>query len=178
MPRSPRADDGRPEAHLEDELYRELRAIAGNIFRDQDAGHTLQPTALVHEAWLKLAAAGTPPDWRSRSHFCAVASKAMRQILIDHHRRRSAQKRGGEKAARVTLSGLAIGAETPEIDALALDEALERLAALDPRSARVVELRFYGGLGAEEIAGELGISRRTVEGEWRHARAWLSRALA
>jgi len=162
---------------LEDEVYRELRAIAGNIFREQAAGHTLQPTALVHEAWLKLASSEGSPAWQSRSHFLAVASKAMRQILIDHHRRRSAHKRGGEGRERITLSGLAIGAATPEIDLLALEEALEKLAELDPRTARVVELRFFGGLTVEEIAEALGVGTTTVEGEWRHARAWLTREL-
>jgi len=172
------SDGAAPEpGSLEEGIYRELRAIAGNIFREQSAGHTLQPTALVHEAWLKLAESDSSPAWQNRSHFLAVASKAMRQILVDHHRRRRAQKRGGEGRERITLSGIAIGAATPEIDLLALEEALEKLAELDPRTARVVELRFFGGLSVEEIADVLGVGKTTVEGEWRHARAWLTREL-
>ncbi|MEM7165347.1 MAG: sigma-70 family RNA polymerase sigma factor [Planctomycetota bacterium] len=169
--------DDAPNA-LQDLIYGELRAIAGNIFRGHGAGHTLQPTALVHEAYLRLAETDSS-EWESRQHFLAVASKAMRQILIDHHRRKSAQKRGGgAEWERVTLSGLDIGASTPEIELLALDDALKKLEVLDPRQAQVVELRYFGGLTVDETASILDVSRTTVEGEWRHARAWLTRELS
>lgn len=159
-------------------IYGELRAIAGAIFRGHDAGHTLQPTALVHEAYLRLAETESR-EWESRHHFLAVASKAMRQILIDHHRKKNAQKRGGGDGwERITLSGLEIGASTPEVELLSLDEALRKLEALDPRQAQVVELRYFGGLTVDETAAVIGVSRTTVEGEWRHARAWLTRELA
>ncbi|MGE3164941.1 MAG: sigma-70 family RNA polymerase sigma factor [Planctomycetota bacterium] len=158
-------------------IYAELRAIAGNLFRHHGPGHTLQPTALVHEAYLKLAE-GPDRTWDSRSHFLAVASKAMRQILIDHHRRKNAQKRGGADWERMTLSGVAIGEATPTLDVIALNDALDQLERLDPRQARVVELRYFGGLTVDEIAEVLAVSKTTVENEWRHARAWLTQALS
>lgn len=168
-----------PPAHseLQARIYSELRAIAGNLFRSHGPAHTLQPTALVHEAYLKLAE-DSDRTWDSRSHFLAVASKAMRQILIDHHRRKTAQKRGGGEWERLTLSGVEIGEATPTLDVIALNEALDALERFDPRQAQVVEMRYFGGLTVEEIAEILAVSKTTVESEWRHARAWLTQALS
>ena len=156
-------------------VYDELKGLARNLFRRQDRGHTLQPTALVHEVYLRLADQ-TRSDWRSRTHFFAVAARGMRQILLDQFRRRQADKRGGAWQ-RVTFSGGELIEEAAELDLLALHEAHEELAAEDPRESRIVELRFFGGLGVEEIAEVLQVSRSTVEADWRHARAWLRRKL-
>jgi RNA polymerase sigma-70 factor, ECF subfamily len=159
---------------LAEQTYRELRRIAVRCMRGQRHDHTLQPTALVHEAFLRLARRGC--DWQSRTDFLAVAATAMRRILVDCARRRGAAKRYG--GSRVTLvDGDAIEAERP-IDLLALDEALSRLAMLEPRAERVVELRFFAGLETEEVAQVMGVSAATVKRDWRLARAWLSRELA
>jgi RNA polymerase sigma factor (TIGR02999 family) len=159
-------------------LYDELRAIAGRQFRGQRSDHTLQPTALVHEAFVKMM--GHPsPTWNDRKHFCAVAATAMRQILVNHARDRSAQKRGGG-AAPVLLNEEIAGAASagsPPIDVLALNEAMEKLQAIDARKHRVVELRFFAGLSVEEIADVLEVSKTTIEAEWRVARAWLATQL-
>ena len=168
-------DDPSPAPDHYEQVYDELKALAASLFRHQSPGHTLQPTALVHEAYLKLAG-GDEAEWKSRTHFFSLAAKAMRQILIDHHRKRSAQKRGSDHQ-RVTLSGAELGQGLPEVDILALNEALTRLEEIDERQNRVVELRFFGGLQMDEIADVLGVSKTTVEGEWRHARAWLNREL-
>ena len=156
------------------DLYGELHRIAEGVFRQQ-AGHTLQPTALVHEAYLKLAKHDTD-RWRSRTHFLASAAQTMRKILIDYHRYRNAQKRGGG-ADRTTLSGLPLSRGLAEVDVVALDDALQKLEELDPRQGRVVQLKFFGGLTTQEIADHLEVSVTTVEGDWRHARAWLLREL-
>lgn len=156
-------------------VYEELRKLAGGYFQAQPPGHTLQPTALVHEAYLKLVDQ-TRAQWKDRSHFVAIAAKAMRQVLVDHFRRREASKRGGEWK-RVTLANVDAASQAPCVDFLALEEALARLAALDARQAEVVELRFFGGLSMEEAVEALGVSKRTVEDEWRAARAWLAREL-
>lgn len=152
------------------ETYAELRALAAAHLRRERRGHTLQPTALAHEAWLRLGAQLEAPGLE------AAASKAMREILVDHARRRSAAKRGGGWR-RVTLDPAACELPGRELDLLALDEALENLAALDGRQAQVVELRYFGGLSTEETARALGVSARTVEGDWHMARAFLRRAL-
>ena len=154
--------------------YEELRALAASLFARQPASHTLQPTALVHEAYLKLVDQ-TAVAWNDRSHFFRVAAKAMRQILVDHARARGAKKRGGEHQ-RISLDGLNDGGM--QLDLMALDEALESLANLDQRAAAVVELRFFAGLGVEEVSQALGVSPRTIEMDWRMAKAWLSKALA
>ena len=167
--------DAEATAHLLEVVHEELRALAGGFARGQRAGHTLQPTALVNEAFLKLVHGGSPA-WNDRAHFLAVAATAMRQILTDHARARAAQKRGGEWE-KVSLSDLEMHASAGEIDLLALDDALEKLAAFDPRKHRVVELRFFGGLTVEEVARVLGLSTTTVESEWRAARAWLAARL-
>ncbi|HEV8113156.1 MAG TPA: sigma-70 family RNA polymerase sigma factor [Planctomycetota bacterium] len=164
--------DADATARLLELVYAELRDLAGGYARGQRAGHTLQPTALVHEAFLKLVHGGEPA-FGDRAHFLAVAATAMRQILTDHARARAAQKRGGAWE-KVSLSDLRISAENDEIDLLALDDALAKLSAFDPRKHRVVELRFFGGLTVEEVARVLDLSTTTVESEWRAARAWLA----
>ncbi len=151
-------------------MYQHLRAIAGRYLQDRP-GHTLQPTALVNEAYLKLGRRDAEA-FESREHFLAVAARAMRGILVDHVRRRTADKRGGG-AGHVTLSGVAVDDKTEIVDVLALDSALQALADLNERHARVVELRFFGGLTTDEIARALGISAATVERDWVKARAWL-----
>jgi RNA polymerase sigma factor (TIGR02999 family) len=159
---------GEDPVELLPKVYGELRALAASYFRGR--GHqTLQPTALVNEAFLRLARAGG--EIRDRSHFFAVAATAMRQILTDRARRRRALKRGGPEKERVTLSGIA--APDGAIDLVVLDDLLSRLAALDARQARLVELRFFAGLTEEEAAETLGVSLRTVQKDWRKAKAWL-----
>ncbi|MCA9515093.1 MAG: sigma-70 family RNA polymerase sigma factor [Myxococcales bacterium] len=172
-----RMRDGDEGAHAEllPLLYDHLRALAASQLRGR-AGHTLQPTALVHEAFLKLGGQD-PTQWQGRSHFVAVAATAMRQILIDHARRTKSQKRGGDWA-RVTLSGVDAGETAQDVDVLALHHALERLAELDPRQARVVELRAFGGLTNAEVGEVVGLSERSVEKEWRRVKAWLARELS
>jgi RNA polymerase sigma factor (TIGR02999 family) len=157
-------------------VYDQLRAVARSYFRRQPADHTLQPTALVHEAYLRLVSR-KEEKWGSRAHFFAVASRAMRQILINHAERRAAAKRGGDRQ-KLTLSEGLTPAQACEVDLLALDEALTRLSTLSERMGRVVELRFFGGLTVEEAAHVLRVSRRTIEGDWETARAWLARELS
>lgn len=156
-------------------IYDELRALAGSFFRRQSAEHTLQPTALVHEAFIRLIDQ-TNLKFNDRTHFLAVAATAMRQILIDHARRKSADKRGGSWQ-KIELEHLSPLSNRADIDAVALNEALTVLGELEPRQARVVELRFFGGLTMEEIARVVGMSKATVELDWRAARAWLGTQL-
>lgn len=157
-------------------VYDELRALASGLFRRERAGHTLQPTALVHEAYARLvrpaAGTGLAAKFDGRAHFMAVAAKAMRQILSNHARDRHRLKRGGGWR-RVTLGDCAAEGAEPDADLIAVDRALARLADLDPRQAEVVELRFFADLTVGEIAHVLGLSVSTVEREWRMARAWL-----
>ncbi len=165
--------DERVDAMTE-QVYAELRRVAAAYLRRERPGQTLQPTALVNEAYVRLA--GQHPRFENRAHFCAIAANAMRQILVERARARHAKKRGGG-AARVTLNeGLAAAPEAT-VDLSALDEALERLAALDAQQARIVELRFFGGLSVEETAEVMGISPATVKRHWAVARAWLAREL-
>ncbi len=168
-------DYGRVDPEAVNALYAELRAIAGVYFRDQSAGHTLQPTALVNEAVAKMIRS-QDSTLESREHFVGIAAKAMRHILIDHARKKRADKRGGD-AARVTLSGEMLADAGAAFDALDVDEALRKLAAIDERQARVVELRFFAGLSYEQVGEIIGVSKRTVEVDWRLARAWLRREL-
>jgi RNA polymerase sigma-70 factor, ECF subfamily len=170
--------DGRPSAseRLFPVVYGELRALAGSYFKGQQPSHTLQPTALVHEAYLKLIDQ-TSTQWTDRAHFFAVAATAMRQILIDHARAAGAAKRGGGWQ-RLTIDQVEEASSLDRLDVLALDEVLTKLAKVDPRQGRVVELRFFGGLSVEETAEVLSVSSRTVELDWRMAKAWLSRELA
>ena len=158
-------------------LYKELRRLAQWHMARGTPGVTLQPTALVHEAYVRLVDQ-SQADWRGRTHFVAVASKVMRNLLIDHARARAADKRGGGWQP-VTLADEAVGGRELDPDQmLALDQALERLAGHDERQARVVELRFFGGLKVGDVAEVLGVSKRTAEGLWTHARAWLLRELS
>jgi RNA polymerase sigma factor (TIGR02999 family) len=154
-------------------LYAELRALAGKHMRAERADHTLQPTALVHEAFLRLVDQRNA-HWQNRAHFFAVAARVMRRILVDHARRQRAAKRGN--GSHVTLNE-EIAADSPCVDVLALEDALERLRDLDERVFRVVELRVYGGLEVVETAAMLGVSEPTVKRDWRFAKAWLAREL-
>ena len=166
--------DASAAVHLMDAIYDELRALAGSYFRGQPAAHTLQPTALVHEAFLKVAAR-TGQHYEDRAHFFAVCAVAMRGILADSARRRRAAKRGGDGDwQRVTLENVdASSGSTGGIDALALDEALTELAAQSETQARIVEYRFFAGMTEAEVARVMGVSRSTVQEHWRSARAWL-----
>lgn len=158
-------------------IYDDLRSIARNHLARERANHTLNTQALVHESYINLVD-GARVGWRDRGHFFAVASRAMRHVLIDHARRRKADKRGGGQAA-VTLDDGQIGVAPEALDRLlAIDEALRELEAHDERLARVVECRFFAGLTSQETADALEISLRTVERDWTRARAYLKRALA
>jgi RNA polymerase sigma-70 factor (ECF subfamily) len=152
-------------------IYDELRTLARRQVARLSPGQTLSPTALVHEAYMKLADA-SGGSLRDEQHFRALAARAMRQVIIDYLRRRHASKRD-PGLPHTTLSGVAIACETSSDDVLALDEALNELEALDERQARIVEMRFFAGLGVEEVAATLGISERTVKREWQKARAFL-----
>jgi RNA polymerase sigma factor (TIGR02999 family) len=156
-------------------LYTELRRIAGRYIHRERPGQTLQATALVHEAYLRLLREGER-TWQNRTHFIAIAACSMRQILIERARARGALKRGGDRH-RLTLHDGVAATPGPTADLLALDEALTRLADLDPQQARIVELRYFGGLTIEETAEELGVSPATVKRGWSVARAWLHREL-
>jgi RNA polymerase sigma factor (TIGR02999 family) len=155
-------------------VYGQLRALAGQYFQDERTDHTLQPTALVHEAYLRLVGSEYQ-GWESRRHFYRVAAVAMRRILVDHARRHRAAKRGEGK--KLPLMEAAHAGGELDLDLIALDEALSRLAALNLRKARVVELRFFAGLTTEETARALDVTTRTVERDWRLARAWLFREM-
>lgn len=164
-------------------VYDELRQAAGRALARERAAHTLQATELVHEAYFKLVG-GAPVPWQGRAHFIAVASRAIRQVLVDHARRRHAEKRGGG-AELITLGdvhgagGGDAEAQTalPPEELLALDDALNRLEALDPRLRAVVEYRFFGGLSEREIAAVLGVTERTIQRDWTKARAWLHKEI-
>ncbi|MHC4136375.1 MAG: ECF-type sigma factor [Planctomycetota bacterium] len=156
------------------ELYGQLHGLAAAIFHSQRGNHTLQPTALVHETYLKMIRPGATP-WQDRAHFCGVAAKAMRQILVNHARDKQALKRGGA-AGRVTLSDAAREGG-PDLDVLAIHEALEELGQLDARQARIAELRFFAGLNTQEVAEVVGVAPRTVELDWRMAKDWLAQRL-
>jgi len=156
-------------------VYDDLRALAEKYLRGEPAGHTLQPTALVHEAYMKLVDQ-TRVDWKGRTHFFAVGAQAMRRILVDHARRRRAAKRGGDRH-RIDVDEQLLAAGRRDEDLLDLDEALDRLATLDEQQAQMVEMRFFGGLSVAETAEALGISKRTAEREWTMVRSWLRREL-
>lgn len=170
------AGDDDARAALFDVLYGELRKLAEAAMRRERPDHTLQPTALVHETYVRLADDGG--RFENRAHFFGVAASAMRRVLVDHARARRAQKRGGGDAL-VSVDDLDnLPGTTGAVDLVALDDALSRLSVLDPRQGRVVELRFFGGLSVEETAELLDLSPRTVKREWQMARAWLHRELA
>jgi len=156
-------------------VYKDLRQRARNYLRGERPGHTLQPTALIHEAYLRLAN-DSPPEWNSRAHFLAVASRVMRQILVDHARRHGAGKRGSG-VANVSLDEALLPARAENGDLLALDEALARLSKFDERKCRIVEMRYFGGCSVEETAQALGVAGITVMREMRLAEAWLRRAM-
>lgn len=155
-------------------VYGELRRLARRYLREERSGHTLQPTALVHEAYLRLIGQHSV-DWENRAHFFAISAQMMRRILVNHAEARRADKRGGE-AEHLTL-GAADEVPAPQTDVLALDHALRALEKLDPRQARVVELRYFGGLDIPEVANALGVSAATVKREWTTAKLWLKREL-
>jgi RNA polymerase sigma factor (TIGR02999 family) len=157
-------------------VYAELRRIASRQMQRERTGHTLQPTALVHEAFVRLAG-GDGASWQDRAHFFAVCAQVMRRILIDHARANARDKRGGG-AARVPLDEAATVVQNQAVDLVALGDALRGLEQLDPQKARIVELRYFAGLGIEETADVLHISAMTVRREWTRAKAWLYRELA
>ncbi len=156
-------------------VYAHLRATAGECFRAQPQGHTLQPTALVHEAYLKLIR-NPETDWKDRKHFFAVAATAMRQILVDHARGRARLKRGAG-APHVAPSEIQSPSGSERLAILALERALAKLADLSPRQARIIELWFFAGLTVEDVGKVLDVSDRTIRRDWTHARAWLLREL-
>lgn len=157
-------------------VYSELRRIAARLMAGERAGHTLQATALVNEAYLRLVDTHLA-SWQDRAHFFALCAQAMRRILVDHARSRGSVKRGAGQVRMELEEGLA-AAPSAEADLLKIDDALNRLAALDPRKGQVVELRFFGGLSVEETAEALKISPETVMRDWKMARAWLYRELS
>ena len=153
-------------------VYNELRRLAANCLKDERDGHTLQPTALVHEAYLRLAGQNRA-EWQNRAQFMGVAAQLMRRILVDYARQRIAAKRGGgETPLDIDVLEIAAGVEQ-SAEMLAVDEALERLTAMDPQQAQVVEMRYFGGMTVEETAEALDIAPRTVKREWAIAKAWL-----
>lgn len=170
-----RIQSGEPNAlnELIPLVYGELRRLAARSLRRERDAHTLQPTALVHEAYVRLVG-NQRLRWQDRAHFYAVAGRLMRRILIDYARARHAQKRGG--GTQLTLSS-AVLEDRPVLDALVLDDALDRLATVDERQASIVELRVFAGMTVEETAEAVGVSPRTVKSDWQMARAWLSREL-
>jgi RNA polymerase sigma factor (TIGR02999 family) len=154
-------------------VYQELRRLAAHKMANEAPGHTLQPTALVHEAWLHLGG-DDQPTWQNRAHFFGAAAEAMRRILVDRAREKKALKRGGD-LERVDINGLELPSPMPDDELLALDEALDRLATVDTRAAEMVKLCFFVGLTQPEAARELGVSLATAERIWGFARAWLLR---
>jgi RNA polymerase sigma factor (TIGR02999 family) len=162
-------------AELTPLVYEHLHQRARNYLRRERPDHTLQPTALIHEAYLRLVNEG-PPEWNGRGHFFAVTSRVMRQILVDHARRHGAEKRGSG-VVNVSLDDALVPAQAKSADLMALDEALGKLAAVDQRACQIVEMRYFGGCTVEETAEALGISRITVLREMRLAEAWLRRAI-
>ena len=156
-------------------VYDELRRLASHYLRRERSDHTLQSTALVHEAYLRLAGQN-PPEWQNRAHFFGIAARIMRQILVEHARGRATAKRGGG-AFRLTLDSAIALSDNLDVDIVELDRALTDLAELDPQQGRIVELRFFGGLTIEDTSEVLGISPATVKRDWVTARAWLYRAM-
>ena len=172
------AGDGTALEALLPVVYAELRSQADRALRREAVGHTLQPTALVHEAYLRLVDQSRVP-WQNRAQFFGIAARCMRRVLVDHARARGAAKRGGaDVRAALDEEGVAAATDEPAPMVVAVHEALERLAVLDPEQARLVELRYFGGLTIEETAEALAISPATVKREWAVARAWLRRELS
>ncbi|XHC26922.1 MAG: ECF-type sigma factor [Phycisphaerales bacterium] len=169
----------RPTDELVAEVYDQLRRVAGRLMADErgrGAGHTFQPTALVHEVWLRLGDGDY--RWNDRTHFLRTAAQAMRRLLVDSARARNAAKRGGNgRRVHAELEHLDVAVPEPDFDLVALDAALDHLEAMDARKADIVRLRFFAGLTIEETAIALGIGRTTVKDEWTHARLWLLREM-
>lgn len=168
--------DERARDELMPRIYDELRRLARAHLRRERAGHTLQPTALVHEVFLRLVDQ-SQVNWQSRAHFFGAAARLMRQILINHAEARRAAKRGGD-AERISLSDVDHFTVKQEIDLIALNEALKKLERIDPQQGRIVEMRYFSGLTIEEVAEALGVAPATVKREWSAARAWLRRELS
>jgi len=164
--------DPSAQARLFALVYKELRRLAGSILRSERPEHSLNPTALVHEAYLRMVKKTMEVDWNNRAHFYAIAGRVMRQILVDHARTRQAQRRGGKNPPVPFEEWFAVKEQRAE-HILALDEALERLAKIDHRQSRIVELRFFSGLSEAEIASVMAVSTRTVKRDWNFAKAWL-----
>jgi RNA polymerase sigma factor (TIGR02999 family) len=162
--------------HLMPLVYDELWSLANRYLRQERSNHTLQPTALIHEAFFKLIDQRSV-RWQSRSHFFGIAARIMRRILVDHARSRAAAKRP-PMASRVSIDDVDVASEKRDVEVLALDDALGRLAALDPHQERIVELRFFAGLTIDETAAAMNLSPDAVKREWSMARAWLYRALS
>ncbi|MDX2115169.1 MAG: ECF-type sigma factor [Planctomycetota bacterium] len=156
-------------------VYDELRRLAAELMRAERADHTLQPTALVHEAFMRMMG-GAEVGWKNRAHFFACAARAMRRMLVDHARARSAAKRGGGWGM-VTLDSTVAPGGASALDVVALNDALEELESRDARAARVVEMRFFGGLTIDEVSQVLGVATSTVDDDWAFSRAWLARRL-
>ena len=170
------AGDQRAAAELLPLVYDELRKLAAQRLAGEAPGQTLQPTALVHEAYLRLVGGDRITHWNSRAHFFGAAAEAMRRILVDQARRKQAVKHGGDHV-RVDLADVEPAAEGPDLDLIALDEALDRLARTDPRKAELVKLRFFAGLTTEQAARVLGVSTSTADNDWAYAKSWLRVAL-
>lgn len=170
---------GRPEAaeQLVPLIYAELRRIAGAQMANERRGHTLQATAVVHEAYLRLAGE-QDIEWQNRAHFFGIAARTMRRVLLDYARQRHAGKRGGRDARKVKMDAELLVADDRLEEVVAIDEVLTRLSAMDEEQGRIVELRFFAGLNVEETAEAMGLSPSTVKREWRLAKAWLDRELA
>ena len=171
-----RAGDAAALEALIPAVYQELHRMAAQRLRQEDAGHTLQPTALVHEAYLRLVDQ-TQVEWQNRAHFFGVAAQMMRRILVDHAKTKHRAKRGGD-AIRLSLDGMLDYGQERAAEVVALDDALEALAAFDQRKSRIVELRYFGGLSVEETAHVLEISPQTVMRDWNMAKAWLHQQLS
>ena len=168
--------DPRAADRLMPVVYEQLRRLAGSMLNHESPGQTLQPTALVHETYLRMADQ-TRVDWKGKTHFFAIGAKMMRRILVDHARGKKRHKRGGDVSRIPLTDDLCVTSRNDE-DILAVEDALTKLAELDPRQAEIVELRFFGGLTVEEVAEVLRVSKRTVEAEWTMVRAWLRRELS
>lgn len=163
--------DGRASEELLPLVYNEMRRLAAARMAQEADGQTLQATALVHEAWLRMVGAGER-TWQNRAHFFGAAAEAMRRILVENARRKSRLKRGGGQL-RLDIENLDLAAAGPDDKVLLMDEALEQLKAEDPEKARIVVLKFFGGLTNKEVAENLGVTERTVERQWAYAKAWL-----
>jgi RNA polymerase sigma factor (TIGR02999 family) len=170
-----RRGDGRASEDLLPLVYSELRQLAAARMNQEANGQTLQATALVHEAWLRMVGAGDR-EWQNRAHFFGAAAEAMRRILVDNARRKSRLKHGGGQS-RLDIEGLELAAASPDNKVLLMDEALEKLRAEDPEKARIVVMKFFGGLTNQEVAENLGVTERTVERQWAYAKAWLFRSI-